>query len=74
MDNDPKPDLFVKCLRFACGFPFGGVVAWFMIAQEVPALSGVMWAGVAGVAVITGFLAMHCGDEFWRQVFHWDRH
>ena len=53
---------------------FGGVVALFLLARELSALTGPVWAVVVLVAVIAGLMAMRNGDEFWRSIsqwFHW---
>jgi hypothetical protein len=64
MDKPPEPDLFEKRLRFGCGFVFGGLVAFLIIAREVVVFTGSSWASVAGIALVVGFLAMLYGDEF----------
>ena len=43
-------------------------MALFLIAREVAAFTGPLWAAVVFVAVIVGFLAMRYGDEFWRSI------
>lgn len=73
MNENPEPDAFEKGLRFGCGFVFGAVVAFLVIAREVAAFTGTFWAAVAGVAVVLGFLAMRYGDEFWRWISEWFR-
>lgn len=68
MSASPEPDSFEKRLRFGCGFLFGGLVALFLIAQEVAAFTGLLWAAVGVVAVISGLVAMRFGDEFWHGI------
>ena len=71
MDESPKPDSFEKRLRFGCGFIFGGIVAFLVIAREVAVFTGTFWAAVAVAASVFGFLAMRYGDEFWRSITDW---
>jgi uncharacterized membrane protein YccC len=71
MDDSPKPDAFVKGLRFGCGFVFGALVAFFVALRVLAAFSGTFWAVVAGSAVVFGFLAMRYGDDLWRSVSDW---
>ena len=73
MDVIPELDQFEKRLRFGCGFVFGAVVAFFVIAREVASFTGGFWAAVAAVAILFGFLAMRYGDEFWRGISDWFR-
>ena len=74
MDESPEPDPFEKRLRFGCGFLFGGLIAFIIALREFVAYTGLFWATIAAVAIISGILAVRYGDEFWRRVsdlFHW---
>jgi hypothetical protein len=73
MENSSEPDSFEKRLRFGCGFVFGGLVAFFVGLRELAAFTGTFWAVVAGVAVVSGFLAVRYSDAFWNGVSDWFR-
>jgi hypothetical protein len=68
MDDSAKPDSFEKRLRFGCGFVFGAGVAFFVALQALAAFTGTFWAVVAGVAVVSGLVAMRYGDHFWHAI------
>ena len=48
----PKPDLFEKRLRFACGLLFGAIVAFAQIGMKVTAFGGFSWAAIGIAAIV----------------------
>jgi hypothetical protein len=73
MDDSPKPDAFEKGLRFGCGFVFGAGIAFFVGLQALAAFTGPFWAVVAGVAVVSGLVALRYGDQLWNAISDWCR-
>ena len=73
--NEPQSwNRSVRRAHFVCGLVVGGLIGlrigwdWFD--------EGRWWAGVLAVAVsalIVGWLAHACLDEFWRRLVHWFR-
>ncbi len=64
-------DRFEKRLRFVCGFLFGGIIAFAQIGMRVTAFGGWSGSAVGLTAVVSGWLAIRFGDDFWRSVVDW---
>ena len=73
MDDRPNPDAFEKCVRFACGFGLGALIAAGSILTNLATFTVTSVAVAAFVAVVFGFLAMRFGDGFWRCLSEWSR-
>ena len=68
MGDGPDIDRFEKRLRFLCGFLFGGIIAFAQIGMTVTASGGWSGAAIGLAAVVSGWLAIRFGDDFWRSV------
>jgi|JI6StandDraft_1071083.scaffolds.fasta_scaffold00936_7 hypothetical protein len=68
MSHDYEPDASEKRIRFGCGFIFGGMVGFLVVAREIQEVTGTFWAAVICIALLSGYLALRYGDEFWEWV------
>ena len=71
MSHDYEPDASEKRIRLGCGFIFGSIMGFLVIAREVQEATGLFWASVICVALLTGYLALRYGDEFWESIGKW---
>ena len=75
MLGDHEPDAFEKGVRFGCGVLFAVPVGLHETWDVMGSLTLVWVAGVAGFALLIGWLAMILGDRFWlvflRLFSHW---
>ncbi len=71
MSHDYEPDASEKRIRFGCGFIFGGIFGFIVVLREVYQMTGLAWTFVVGIALVCGYLALRCGDEFWESIGKW---
>ncbi len=59
-----------KCVRFACGFIFGGLTGVYCALHDLDFAAPTLgfWGIAAGAAVVFGLLAVRYGDDFWKAV------
>lgn len=73
MHDAPSPDASEKRLRFGCGLIFGGGIAFLFFLRVIATLDSTFWALTVAAALLSGFLAMRYGDEFWHRAIEWLR-
>jgi len=66
-----KPDRTEKGIRFGCGFAFGLFVGFLAAARYMYHSAGWLATVAFATALLCGWLAMRCGDEFWESLRHW---
>lgn len=60
-----EPDALEKKIRFGCGFSFGLVVGFLVLARHIYDSGGWLLALSFVAAIICGWLALKYGDTFW---------
>lgn len=73
MDDSPPPDGCEKCMRFGCGFLFGGAVVFFAVARYFFSTASPFWISIGVGALLCGLLAIRYGDRFYHGILEFFR-